>query len=341
VNATATSFVEKPVSRTSAAPAVCTVIVTPRDHFSTTEKCIRNLLKHTPERVEVIAALGGAPDHVRFELLAAFGDKVRFIFTPRFMNTAELRNLALKETKTGYAACIDADVFVRPGWLEPLMRCQRETGAALVVPMVLDRQNLIHTAGNDFYVTTHKGKKHGRAELRFAHMYVSDTTNLKRRETDFGEIHCHFVEVEKALSLGVYDERLREGGDFDSGLTWAKAGCKMMFEPESRVYLHYTDRVYHPDDVKLYMWKWDAHAVLEGFGHFQEKWGVDMVTHSDMEQHMLRLGGKVGFFTRLYPESGAAIAVDRFYYEKLKTLGGLKVWIAARKNRLKFARAVR
>jgi hypothetical protein len=63
-----------------------------------------------------------------------------------------------------------------------------------------------------------------------------------RREIDFGEVHCQLLVVEDALGLGIYDERLREGGDIDSGLTLSRAGRRMMFEPASCVYLFYPYR---------------------------------------------------------------------------------------------------
>ena len=53
-------------------------------------------------------------------------------------------------------------------------------------------------------------------------------TNLKRSEIDFGEVHCQLLVVDTALKLGVYDERLREGIEMDSGLTLTRAGCKIM-----------------------------------------------------------------------------------------------------------------
>jgi hypothetical protein len=55
------------------------------------------------------------------------------------MNTAQLRNLALKEVGTRLAVALDTNVFVRPGWPAALIRCQQETGAGLVVPLILDR----------------------------------------------------------------------------------------------------------------------------------------------------------------------------------------------------------
>jgi hypothetical protein len=54
-----------------------------------------------------------------------------------------------------------------------------------------------------------------------------------------------------SLRLGFYDERLREGIEMDSGLTFRKAGCKIMVQPDSVVCLYYPLRVRHAIDVEF------------------------------------------------------------------------------------------
>ena len=291
-----------------------TVIVAPRDTFTRLEDCLRNVLRHTRSPIDIICLAGGAPLSIQGKLRQLFGDQVRFIFLEGFRTDAQLRNIGLREAKTELAACLDSDVFVRPGWFEPLVDCQRETGASLVTPIVLDRQNLIHTAGNSFYITEERGKKYGVAELRYANVPFRGTTNISRQETDFAEVHCHFVEVETALALGIYDENLREGHDFDSGLTLKKAGKKQVVEPLSLVYLHYPRIQDRLEDIPLYLWKWDLKAVIEGFGYLERKWGIDMMTHSGMREHVVRLNHRVGFCTLMKP-SKSALAVDLFYFK--------------------------
>jgi GT2 family glycosyltransferase len=303
-----------------------TVIVTPRDRFSTIEKCLRNVLKFTKTPVDVWLVAGGVPEALERRLRSQFDGRVQFIFREKFMNTAELRNMGLREAKTGTAACLDSDVFVRPGWFEPLARCQKETGAGLVVPIVLDRQSLIHTAGNDFYVTTHKGRRYGMAELRYANLPYVDGANIPRRETDFGEVHCHFVDVKKALELGIYDENLREGSDFDSGMTLKKAGLKLMIEPDSVVYLHYPEVLNNLVDFGIYRWKWNIEACLESFHYFERKWGIDMLSKSNMRNHLVMLNHRVGFCTQLFP-TPFSIAVDGRFLRAKKAAGeAFKMW---------------
>jgi Glycosyl transferase family 2 len=289
----------------------CTVIVTPRDLFSVTEECLAHLAANTPEPFDLIVALGGAPEEVRERLESTLGGKARLIFTPGFQNTAELRNLALRHATTRLAACLDTNVFVRPNWLTPLIQCQQETGASLVVPLVLDRDDRIHTAGNDLFITHEGGEAFGSMELRFQHQKVCETTNLTRRPVDFGEVHCELLVVEDALTLGIYDERLREGSDIDSGLTLSRAGRTMLFEPASVVYLHYPPLIKHAMDVPLHRWKWDIPAVMASYRHIHEKWKIDVGgPRRHFKRYLIDVNSRVGPLTQLYP-SRPMIFLDR------------------------------
>lgn len=305
----------------------CTVILTPRDLFSVTEECLGHLFRNTPEPFDLIIALGGAPADLRRRLEAAFTGKARLIFTPGFMNTAQLRNLALKEVGTRLAVALDTNVFVRPGWLAALIRCQQETGASLVVPLILDRDDRIHTAGNDLFITHERGAAYGSMELRFQHQKVCETTNLVRREVDFGEVHCELVVTDDAVRLGIYDERLREGSDIDSGLTLSRAGRTMMFEPTSVVYLHYPPLIRAAEDVPFHRWKWDIPAVMESYRYMQEKWQIDVGgPRADFKRYLVGVNARVGALTQLYPSRGT-IFVDRlvrYLGERMPSLAAVR-----------------
>ena len=109
----------------------CTIIVTPRDLFSTTEECLEQIFKNTPEPFDLLVVMGGAPEALRATLEARYKDKVHLIFRPDFLNGSQLRNIGLREAKTRLAVCLDTNVFVRAGWLAPLIsspnrdRCKR------------------------------------------------------------------------------------------------------------------------------------------------------------------------------------------------------------------------
>jgi len=122
----------------------CTIVLTPRDLFSVTDECLDHLEANTPEPHDLIVAMGGAPASVRSRLEQRLAGRARLILDPVFRTTGELRNRALREATTRLAVCVDNNVFVRPGWLAPLLRCQRETEASQVVPLILDGNDGFH-----------------------------------------------------------------------------------------------------------------------------------------------------------------------------------------------------
>ncbi len=304
-----------------ASDEACTIVVMPRDRFSTTEACLDSILHNTPGPFELKALFGGAPSYLKERWQARYAGRVDFTFLPEFKNGAELRNLALQDIRTRLAVLLDTDVYVRPNWLPPLIQCQMETGADLVAPVILDRNDQIHTAGNDFFIAYRNGQAYGTMELRYAHHAVyGEGTNLKRQETAFGEIHCQLVVAETARKLGIYDERLREGHEMDSGLTLSKHGRKMMLEPMSMVYLTYPELMDNVDDVRLYVWKWDMGAMLASFEYFKEKWGVDVNPDGKFERYLRNVtNGRVGHWTRRWP-SKLAITADTVRHRVRKTL---------------------
>jgi len=89
-----------------------TVVVMPRDRFSTTEKCIESIFQTTPGPFDLIVLLGGAPEKLKKRLEFKYGSRARLIFKPEYLNGSELRNIALKLIQTRLAVFIDSEVFM-------------------------------------------------------------------------------------------------------------------------------------------------------------------------------------------------------------------------------------
>jgi len=287
----------------------CTIIVNARDRFSTLERCLETLIANTPELGEVIVIIGGAPETLRHRWTQRFGTRMRFLFQPHFLNQAQARNIALRQVTTRLAVVMDDDVFVRPGWLSPLIDCQQQTGAVMVVPNILEAERTIHTAGNELYVTYVNGKAYGHKELRFHSMPFVEGCNLKRQRTGYGELHCQLVEVEPSLRLGVFDEHIQEVGEVDFGLTCRKAGREMWFEPASVVYYAIRSPL-HAEDIRLFAWRWDMRAIYEGYQYFERKWNMDITESGSFREFLLRYNSQLGLIPRLMPTE-LGLRIDR------------------------------
>lgn len=288
----------------------CTIAVSPRDRFSLLEPCLETLEARTPEPHDLIVVVGGAPAALRRRLEERWGGRATLLFPPGFLHCAQARNMALRLSKTRLTVCMDGDVFPRDGWLEPLLRCQRETGAGLVVPLMLEDAHRIHTAGNSLFVTRKGPRAFARKVLPFHGHPVHEGTSLERRRADYGEMHLQLVDTAAALALEVHDERIKEGEELDSGLSWTKGGREIWFEPRSVVAFDFPRRIEHPDDVPLFAWRWDIRSLIPGYRVMREKWGLDMTELGSFKFFALELNELVGWLPRAWP-SRTTLAIDR------------------------------
>lgn len=294
-----------------------TIIIVIRDRFSTTKKCLEIIIENTPEPCRIIAVFGGVPGKIRADLTNRFLGKVEFIFEDRFLNPSESRNIGLKACKTRMAAIVENDVYVTKNWLKPLLRCFHETHSSMVVPLVLHMDNTIHAAGTSLFITHKDGKAYGQKEIRYYDLTVYAGTNLKREPVDYGELHCQLVDVDTALRLSVYDEKLLEAAEVDSGLTWVKAGCGMWFEPGSSVAYDFPDKISAIEDIKPFIFKWDMRQIKKSYDYFNKKWSIDITECGRWKLFNLYLNNKLGFFSRYLP-SKLSLMVDNFLYRMRK-----------------------
>lgn len=255
------------------------MVITARDRVSTTARTIEHVLNTTADIDPVVVVLGGVPERLRRELARRFRlPRLRFVYTPEPLDPASGRNLGLAHLETDLVAIVDTDVVPRPGWLDALTRCQLETGAALVVPIMLEREHAIHCAGNDFYIDEVDGVRMGHKELRLFQKPYHDGSNLRRCRSDYGELHCQLVDRRVHLELQAFDEAVLEGGEVDQSLVLRAAGHDVWFEPEAVVLFDRFAPI-RVDDIDQYSAKWDTRRVVRGLEHFFEKWGVDLSEH--------------------------------------------------------------
>jgi len=290
---------------------ITSIVVVGRDKFSPTEKCLDSILEYTPEPHELILVLGGAPQAVKDRLESKYKDKVRFVYRDQYLSPTRSRNIGLREAQGRLAVLMDNDVQAKPDWLKAMLDSQKEAGAALVSPLVLESEKKIHTAANHIYVTQKNGKAYGHKELMFHGKIVEESTNLKRQETEYSELHCHLVDAQTMLDLQTYDEKIMEVAECDLGFTLQKAGKKMVFEPKAIVYYMLGCPV-AVEDIQFFIWRWDMKTILDGYKHFEDKWGVDITEHGKFRRFLLMYNGKVGFWSRKYP-SEFGMKLDRIF----------------------------
>jgi glycosyl transferase family 2 len=306
-----------------------TIIVCGRDRFSPTEGCIETLIANTPKPYHLIVVLGGAPKEFESRLQEKYGTWATLVFERRFLNGAEARNIGLRLSTTRLSVCIDNDVFVRPGWLPPLVKCQNETSAGVVVPLILEDEHRVHCAGCDMLITKKGSRTFACKGMRHYGQLVFDTTNIRRQEADYGEMHLQLLDTKAAIELNVHDNRIQEGEELDTGLIWRKAGRTIWCEPESVAVYRFPMAIEHPRDIAFFCWRWNAANVIPGYKVMFEKWNMDMTELGTFKHFLRNMNVKVGWLPRLWP-SWTALAMDR-------AMGRAFAFLTETPNRIRFA----
>lgn len=300
-----------------------TVVVVPRERFSTSELALGTLLRHLPDDTPVIYVDGGAPAPIADYLRGvAEGGRVHLLRSDRHLSPNEARNLALPHVLTPYVAFVDNDALVQPGWLDALVDRAEETGAWAVGPLYFEgdpRDEVIHVAGGRITFTERgDGTRSMATDHHLQGTRLADVREeLHAEPCDFVEFHCLLARTEVFDKLGPLDPELlstREHLDFCMGVR--DAGGEVWFEPASRV-TYSTPPPLAPTDVAFFLRRWSdawSHASLE---HFAGKWRL----HLDMERRMAIVRSRrlvvlspIRDLVRRVLGAGAARALDAALY---------------------------
>jgi len=257
-----------------------TIVSVPRERFSAALPALENLYANTPEPFRLVYVDGGSPPRVRRALERAAQERAfQIVRTDHYLTPNQARNLGLKEVTTRYLVFIDNDAFVTPGWLEPLMRCAEETGAALVAPVVLFgtlEEESVHITLGDCRIDAQEGRRifvevHRDACKKLSEIHGS----LRRAPTELVEYHCMFARREALERNGPLDERLMSMFEHcDLALCLREAGETLWFEPESVVAYHPAEDM-HWSDLRYFNLRWSDGWNRASLARFQEKWEVD------------------------------------------------------------------
>jgi glycosyltransferase involved in cell wall biosynthesis len=285
-----------------AAPSV-TIIVSPRERFGFARESLASIIANTPEPYELIYVDVGMPRRVRDEIepvVVARGS--RLIRTPHYVSPNRARNLALARVRTRYVAFVENDVMVAPGWLDALVACAEETGAAVVAPLMcqgLPLHTVVHCAGGRCAIDiVDVGRGPERRFVERVHFQGRRVDwlarSLERGMTELAEFHCMLVRSDAFARIGALDEKLLGTRDHvDFCLQVREAGMSIWLEPTARA--SFADDVpLRLGDLPYYMVRWSDAWERASCAHWRQKSRVDI---DDSLDHRLR---NIGWRRRAY-----------------------------------------
>lgn len=262
-----------------------TIVVGPRERFSVSARSLDSIYQHADTPFDLIYVDGGSPRYVRDYLAKAASERgFKLLRSKTFLSPNQARNLALRHVcdETRYVVFIDNDVVVSRGWLQPLIACAEETGAAIVGPLICQGSPLhaiVHCAGGECGVR--EVEANGRRERHlFEKIYSQGKSvaklapRLRRQPTRLAEFHCMLVRHSVLRETGPLDERIlstREHLDFC--MTVAGRGEAIYFEPAS-VVTYLNDARMRLSDLHYYMLRWGDAWERTSLIRMAEKWNL-------------------------------------------------------------------
>ncbi|MBD2232254.1 glycosyltransferase family 2 protein [Phormidium tenue] len=257
-----------------------TLVVSPRERFSYTQTSLESIYKHTQMPFKLVYVDGNSPKPVA-EYLAAQAIEKGFerVRVNHFLTPNQARNIGLARVDTPYVVFVDNDVVVSPGWLEALVQCADETGAAIVGPLTCQDEPVhetIHFANGEARIIVDvKGRRRLREKMCRQGQRVAQVAHkLERTPAELVEFHCMLVRTSVFEQLGPLDEGfLNTKEHVDLCLGVAQAGGTIYFEPTS-VITYVPGIAWSWADLHLYMLRWSDAWEQESLVHLRQKWNL-------------------------------------------------------------------
>jgi GT2 family glycosyltransferase len=254
-----------------------TIVVTPRDRYSAAVRSLTTLVENTKLPHRLIYVSGGDPPHVLGPLREMCRrQEYELIERPDYLGSNAARNLGLARVSTPYVVFVENDVVVEPGWLEALLACADDTGAAIVGPLILfgePEEGFSHSAGGDF---THRDEG-GHLVLVENHRLTNvdlqaKLVTLRRSRCDFVEFHCVLVRRSLFDRIGWLDEAFGAAVEnIDLCLLARGLGEPVYVEPESVVSIVAGEGVLL-GDTDFWAVRWSEEWFAASMRRFAEKW---------------------------------------------------------------------
>lgn len=256
------------------------VIVVPREGFRQAPSRLAELIERTSTPFHLVYVDGNSPARIARRIRRLVSERGgTLIRTERFLRPTTARNLGLREAGTRYVVFLDNDVTVTPGWLDALVRCAEETGAAFVSPVICiggASPPVVHVAGGVNRLENDGAHRRFIETYANAHRPLSDVlAEIDRSPITMAEFHAVLVRKDALNDIGGLDERCSTAFEHnDLCLTIGERGGVGWLEPNAIVD-YVPDRPTSPENAIYHLLRWNRAWIDESLQHFCAKWGID------------------------------------------------------------------
>lgn len=261
-------------------PEQVTIVVVPRDRFSSVVDCTRSILDNTGEPFRLVFLdFGYSRSTVR--RLKEICAKVPTEFVPcgRTIPMDAFRQF-LPNIATRFTCWVDNDTFVTPGWMTRLLTSATQEGMRAILPLTYEREGLdvdarrlpmrVHISHSELRKVAVNGRE-----------YVFDYKPFRRaaREEvppgpwtiDFFELHTFFAETAVLRQVDWPSMVVRE--HVDVGIQLHRLGIPIWCEPRAEVVFDNIHSRPTMEDLQFFFFRWSDRLINRSHDLFESRWG--------------------------------------------------------------------
>jgi glycosyltransferase involved in cell wall biosynthesis len=271
-----------------------TIVVVPRDRFSSVVACVESILENTtvPYRLVILDFGYSNRTKAQVEKLAARAP-MEFVACGRTIPLQAFRDY-LARIQTQYVAWVDNDTYVTPGWLEALLN-RAAQGARVILPMTLERDGLdvdprkiplrVHITHSELRRTIVDGVPYVFDHKPFRRAAPEDVPQ-EPHVVDFFELHTFFAETEVLRQLDLPPMVVRE--HIDIGIQLHKMGIPIWCEPKSVVQFDNIHERPTLADLRFFLFRWSQRLIDDSHDQFEKRWGYRFYNERFMKNWAFR-----------------------------------------------------
>jgi glycosyltransferase involved in cell wall biosynthesis len=259
-----------------------TIVISPRERFSSILQTLRSLFETIPPEVPVTVVDGALPEDIKADMAAmAQSRPFEHISLPYPICPNVARNIGAQRAETEFVVLADNDMTFEPGWLDAMEAIAVAHRADAVAPVIFNAPSdplIVHHAGGILKPRAHGDGLMMTEQHRLINKHWVDVRDdietLAPPHTDVCEFHCMMARRSYLEQVGWLDERLVTREQIDFALQLKATGGKAVFCKEALVHHHNFDPFDRLDDLHYFLFRWSDANVVRALDAFEANWDV-------------------------------------------------------------------